>query len=249
MKKDVICGIHAVLTALQRNPKHIDTVWLNEDRLDKRSEEIVRTARAAHVKLWRVPHTKLDKLAGTERHQGVVGRYRARRSADERGLQALLAELTETPLLLILDGVQDPHNLGACLRSADGLGAHAVIMPRDRAVSVTATVRRTASGAAESVPVFEVTNLSRALHQLKNAGIWLLGASQEAETVIFEADLDRPLGLVLGGEEKGLRRLTREHCDALVRIPMLGTVSSLNVSVAAAVCLYEALRQRQVRDS
>ncbi len=248
MTKDVICGMHAVLTALRRNPQHIDTVWLNEDRVDKRSEEVVRAAQAASVKLRRVPRAALDRLAGSERHQGVVGRYRAAQPIDERGLTPFLEQLTQPPLLLILDEIQDPHNLGACLRSADGFGAHAVIVPRDRAASITAVVRRAASGAAESVPVFQVSNLSRALRQLKNAGIWLLGASQEAEIMIFDADLHGPVGFVLGGEARGLRRLTRQHCDSLVRIPMLGTVPSLNVSVAAAICLYEAARQRQVRE-
>lgn len=249
MSKDIIHGIHAVLAALQRNPERIETVWLNEDRVDKRSAQIVQAAQAAGVRLERVPCARLDQLAGTEHHHGVVGRYRPQASLDERSLAPFLQQLKQPPLLLILDGVQDPHNLGACLRCADGVGAHAVIVPRDRAVSVTATVRTAASGATESVPVFEVRNLSRVLRELKSAGVWLLGASHDADTVLFDADLRGPLALVLGGEGKGLRRLTREHCDVLVRIPMLGTIPSLNVSVAAAVCLYEALRQRQVRDS
>ncbi|MFQ5756650.1 MAG: 23S rRNA (guanosine(2251)-2'-O)-methyltransferase RlmB, partial [Acidiferrobacterales bacterium] len=220
------------------------------DRLtlaDRRAYEIVQTARAGHVKLQWVPRARLDELAGTARHQGIVARTCTASRLDEHDLEGFIAQLAETPLLLILDGVQDPHNLGACIRCADGAGAHAVIVPRDRAVSVTATVRRAACGAAESVPLFQVTNLSRVLRQLKRAGIWLLGASQAAGSEFFETDLTGPLAVVLGGEEKGLRRLTRQHCDALVSIPMRGIVPSLNVSVAAAVFLYEAVRQRGAR--
>ena len=247
MKDNIVCGLHAVLAALKRNPRQIDVIWLRADRADRRACEIVQAARAGHVKLQRVPRARLDELAGTGRHQGIVARTCPASRLDEHDLEAFIAQLAETPLLLILDGVQDPHNLGACMRCADGAGAHAVIVPRDRAVSVTATVRRAACGAAESMPLFQVTNVSRVLRQLKRAGIWLLGASQAAESELFEADLTGPLAVVLGGEEKGLRRLTRQHCDALVSIPMRGIVPSLNVSVAAAVFLYEAVRQRGAR--
>jgi 23S rRNA (guanosine2251-2'-O)-methyltransferase len=238
-------GTHAVLAALKQDPKHVDAVWVCADRADTRIAEALELARAARVKLQRVPRTRLDELAWTHRHQGIVARTRVSRRRDERDLEAFIAQLSETPLLLILDGVQDPHNLGACLRCADGAGVHAVIVPRDRAVSVTPSVRRAACGAAESVPLFQVTNLSRVLRQLKHAGIWLVGASHCAEGGLFKADLSGPLAIVVGGEEKGLRRLIREHCDMLVSIPMCGSVPSLNVSVAAAVFLYEALRQRR----
>lgn len=246
MKEDIICGLHAVLAALKQDPGHVDAIWLRADRVDTRVTEALELARATRVKLQRVPRARLDELAGTHRHQGIVARTRITRRRDERDLEAFIAQLSGTPLFLILDGVQDPHNLGACLRCADGAGAHAVIVPRDRAVSVTPTVRRAACGAAESVPLFQVTNLSRVLRQLKRAGIWLLGASHGAGGGLFEADLSGPLAVVVGGEEKGLRRLIREHCDALVSIPMCGGVPSLNVSVAAAVLLYEALRQRRI---
>ncbi len=247
MKDNIVCGLHAVLAALKRNPRQIDVIWLRADRADRRACEIVQAARVGHVKLQRVPRARLDELAGTGRHQGIVARTCPASRLDEHDLESFIAQLAETPLLLILDGVQDPHNLGACMRCADGAGAHAVIVPRDRAVSVTATVRRAACGAAESMPLFQVTNVSRVLRQLKRAGIWLLGASQAAGSELFEADLTGPLAVVLGGEEKGLRRLTRQHCDALVSIPMRGIVPSLNVSVAAAVFLYEAVRQRGAR--
>ncbi|MFQ5935485.1 MAG: 23S rRNA (guanosine(2251)-2'-O)-methyltransferase RlmB [Acidiferrobacterales bacterium] len=249
MGKDLICGLHAVLTALQRHPEQVDSIWLNEERDDKRSTEIVRAARAAGVKLRRVPLARLTRLMGTAHHQGVVGRLCATPLLEEHDLAALLGRLQQTPLLLVLDGVQDPRNLGACLRCADGAGAHGVVLPRDRSTSLTASVYQAASGAASSVPVFQVKNLARTLEQLKDAGIWLIGASQDAQTELFQADLSGPLAVIMGGEDKGLRRLTRERCDALVRIPMHGSVSSLNVSVAAAIALYEVVRQRLLRDS
>lgn len=243
-KTELICGLHAVRTALQRNPKHVDAVWLNEQRDDRRAAEIVQAARVAGVKLRRVPRVHLDQLVGDTHHQGVVGRLRSTPMLDEHDLQAFLADLEQIPLLLVLDGVQDPRNLGACLRSADAAGAHAVVLPRDRATSMTASVHQAASGAAVSVPVFQVANLSRTLRRLQEAGIWVAGASPDADSGLYEADLRGPLAVVIGGEAKGLRRLTREHCDALVRIPMRGVSPSLNLSVAAAVFLYEVLRQR-----
>lgn len=243
-KSDLICGLHAVRTALQRNPKHVDAIWLNEQRDDRRAAEIVQAARVAGVKLRRVPPAHLDQLVGDSHHQGVVGRLRSTPMLDEHDLEAFLAGLNETPLLLVLDGVQDPRNLGACLRSADAAGVHAVVLPRDRTASVTASVHQVAGGAAVTVPVFQVANLSRALRRLKDAGIWLAGASPDGDTGLYEADLRGPLAVVIGGEAKGLRRLTREHCDVLMRIPMRGVTPSLNLSVAAAVFLYEVLRQR-----
>lgn len=247
--EDLVFGLHAVLSVLSQSPEHVDAVWLDEARRDRRAQEVVQAAQAARVKVHRVPRAKLDQLAGDARHQGAAARLRATPQRGEDDLEPFLSGLAEPAFLLILDGVQDPHNLGACLRTADGAGVHGVIIPRDNAVSVTATVRKVASGAAESVPVFQVTNLARTLRALQEQGIWLVGTAGEAPASLFDADLSGPVALVLGGEEKGLRRLTREHCDLLVHIPMRGRVESLNVSVAAAVCLYETVRQRQARAS
>ncbi len=245
----LLCGLQTVLQALRGHHLQVEVVWLNETRSDRRADEVIKMAKKAGVRLERVPRDRLDQIAGDVHHQGVVAQCRLPPPRNERDLQAFLEKLNGVPLLLVLDGVQDPHNLGACLRCADGAGVHAVILPQDRAVSVTASVRRVASGAAETVPIFRVTNIARVLRRFQKAGIWLVGASQEATTTIFEADLSGPLALIMGGEEKGLRRLTKAHCDALVKIPMLGSIASLNVATATAVCLYEALRCRQARDS
>ena len=200
---------------------------------------------AGTVSLQVVQRKTLDRLTGHARHQGIAARMR-RGKFSAQDLDSLLKTVTtELPLYLVLDGIQDPHNLGACLRTADGAGVRAVIIPRDRAVGMTATVAKVASGAAESITVVQVTNLARALRQLKDAGVWVVGASGDAEKSIYQTDLNRPLALVLGAEGKGLRENTRNHCDLLARIPMAGAVASLNVSVAAAVCLYEAVRQRR----
>lgn len=244
MPEDYICGIHAVLAALTHQPERVVEVWLSAARTDRRIESVRQTLATADVAVHTVAAAKLDQLVGGDRHQGVVARVRGPSARTESDLKRLLAGLPPTPLLLVLDGVQDPHNLGACLRSADAAGGHGVILPRDQSAPLTAAARRAASGAAESIPVFQVVNLARALRDLKAANIWTVGATQDAETEVFDADLTGPLALVLGGEGKGLRRLTREHCDRLVRIPMSGTVESLNVSVAAGICLFEAYRQR-----
>jgi len=244
--EDLILGWHAVLAALKQRPDRVEAVWFAaERRASGASRDLMELARTAHVKFHRVPRAKLDKLAAGARHQGIVARVKAEMVRGDKELAEFLANLPEKPLLLVLDGVQDPHNLGACLRSADAAGAHAVVIPRDGAVSVTAAARKVAAGAAETLPVFRVTNLTRALKQLKESGVWLVGASPDADEDLFSADLRGPLALVLGGEGKGLRRLTREACDRLVRIPMAGAVESLNVSVAAGVCLFEAVRQHQ----
>lgn len=200
------------------------------------------------MRLSPVPRQELDRLAGNGpdglRHQGVLARMQAPAPGNESDLLELLTGLETPPLLLVLDGVQDPRNLGACLRSADAAGVHAVVVPRDRAAELTAVARKTAAGAAESVPLFVVTNLARCLRELRSAGVWLVGLAGEAETDLYQARLTGPLAMVLGAEGSGLRRLTREHCDELLRIPMAGSVESLNVSAATAVCLFEALRQR-----
>ncbi len=244
MDDQYICGVHVVLAALKSKPDHVEEIWVSDARDDKRIVAVLDAARAARVKTHKSPRTALDRLTEGVKHQGVVARLRETPVRKEQDLESFLSRLPALPLLLVLDGVQDPHNLGACLRSADAAGAHAVIVPREHTAPLSAVARRAASGAAESIPVFQVVNLARTLRALKEAGIWLAGASQEADTDIFRADLRRPLALVLGGEGKGLRRLTEQECDMRVRIPMAGSVESLNVSVAAGICLFEAVRQR-----
>jgi 23S rRNA (guanosine2251-2'-O)-methyltransferase len=245
MDESIVCGLHAVLTALQQHPDRVAGVWVSAERADRRIGQVLDAARANRIKFHRVPRAKLDDMADGQRHQGVVARMQSASTGRAPELDSFLADLDHPPLLLILDGVQDPHNLGACLRVADGAGADAVVIPRDRAAPVTAAARRAASGAAETVPLFQVVNLGRTLETLKRAGLWLYGAAQDASEELYRADLRGPAGFILGGEESGLRRLTRERCDKLVRIPMAGKVESLNVSVAAGVMLYEAVRQRR----
>jgi len=245
MTDNIVTGLHAVLAALTNNPKQVEEIWVSDARGDKRIGEVVAAARAAHVKVHQSPKAALDRMANGIRHQGVVARLREIAARTEPHLESFLANLPAAPLLLVLDGVQDPHNLGACLRSADAAGAHGVIVPREHTAPLSAVARRAASGAAESVPVYQVVNLARCLRQLKDAGLWLVGATHDADIDIYHVDLKGPTALVLGGEGKGLRRLTREHCDVMARIPMAGSVSSLNVSVAAGICLFEAVRQRQ----
>jgi len=245
MTDSIITGLHAVLAALKNNPEQVEEIWVNEAREDSRIREVVAAAREARVKIHQSPKAALDRVANGMRHQGVVARLRQIAARTEPHLESFLADLPAAPLLLVLDGVQDPHNLGACLRSADAAGAHGVIVPREHTAPLSAVARRAASGAAESVPVYQVVNLARCLRQLRDAGLWLVGATHDADIDIYHADLKGPTALVLGGEGKGLRRLTREHCDVLARIPMAGSVSSLNVSVAAGICLFEAVRQRR----
>jgi 23S rRNA (guanosine2251-2'-O)-methyltransferase len=247
IEQDLICGPHAVLAALKNQPRTVSAIWISESRIDRRVEEIIAAARLAQVKYHRVPRARLDHMAGHLPHQGVLARGQPETVRGERDIPAFVQNLTETPLLLILDGVQDPHNFGACLRAANGAGAHAVIVPRDRSAPLTAAVRRAAAGAVETTPVFRVINLARTLRVLKDLGVWLIGATQTEARIIDEADFRAPSALILGGEDKGLRRLVRDHCDLLVRIPMCGEVESLNVSVAAGICLFEALRQRRAR--
>lgn len=245
MREEHVCGWHAVQAVLTHAPQRVLRLWVDERRDDARARPVLEAARAAGISVERANRATLDRLAGPTRHQGVVAACRPAPAPRAQDLPALLAGLDQPPLLLILDGVQDPHNLGACLRCADAAGVHAVILPRHQSVSLTPTVRKVASGAAETVPVFEVSNLARALTDLKEAGVWLVGAAGDAPMDLYQADLRGPLGLILGAEGEGMRRLTREHCDFLVRIPMAGSVASLNVSVAAGVCLFEAVRQRR----
>ncbi len=237
-------GLHAVASLLARDSTRVRRLWVRAGREDDRLAALLAMAESTGIPVERVARERLDSLAGLTSHQGVVAELAPAPPRGEAELEACLDALAKPPLLLILDGVQDPHNLGACLRTADAAGVDAVIVPKDRSAGLTAVVRKVASGAAEVVPLFQVTNLARCLRALRDRGIWLYGAAGEAEQSLYRTDLTGPLGLVLGSEGKGLRRLTREHCDALVRIPLFGSVASLNVSVAAGVLLFEARRQR-----
>ncbi|HMW30138.1 MAG TPA: 23S rRNA (guanosine(2251)-2'-O)-methyltransferase RlmB [Plasticicumulans sp.] len=248
MSEELIYGLHAVGAALRHEPQRLRGLWVDRRRRDARIRELLALAEAAGVRVYAEDAEALDRQCGGERHQGVFARMKAaERQWREDELDALLDAIEGPALLLVLDGVQDPHNLGACLRSADAAGVHAVLAPNDRAAGLTPTVRKVACGAAEHVPFIPVTNLARTLRELKQRGIWLVGAAGEAEADLYAMDLAGPVALVLGAEEKGLRRLTREECDYLAHIPMTGTVESLNVSVATGVFLFEALRQRRAR--
>jgi 23S rRNA (guanosine2251-2'-O)-methyltransferase len=236
--------LHAVRTMLQRRPERASLLVLLKGRDDARATELMRIAQAAGVRTEWKDAREIERLAGNAHHQGAVLQIRAQASLGEGALDDLLDREERQPLLLVLDGVQDPHNLGACLRTADAAGATAVIVPRDRAAGLSPTVRKVASGAAESVPLIQVTNLARTLKWLQERGVWIIGTDDEATKSAYQVDLKGPLAIVLGAEGTGIRRLTRENCDDLVSLPMLGVVESLNVSVAAGVLLYEAVRQR-----
>ena len=240
-----IYGLHAVQAVLEREPEMVSKVWLENSRRDDKAKKILQLAHDADVKPERVKRELLNKFVGENaNHQGVVALSKDTPAGNEKTLKQLLENLDVPAFLLILDGVQDPHNLGACLRTADAAGVQAVIAPKDKASGLTSVVRKVACGAAETIPFIQVTNLSRTMRELQQAGVWMIGTSLDTEQNIYEADLTGPLALVLGAEGKGLRRLTTENCDALVKLPMLGSVQSLNVSVSAGVCLYEAVRQR-----
>lgn len=244
MKSKLLFGFHAVTARLRHDPSSVEEIYFDTERTDRRMQELLRAAEAAKVRLIPVQGGRLDGMAGTRRHQGVVAK--AGEMSLARNLDELLDAISGPPLLLILDGVTDPHNLGACLRVADGAGAHAVIAPKDRAVGLNATAAKVASGAADTVPYITVTNLARTMRELKERDIWLTGTTDDAEKTLYDADFAVPTALVMGSEGEGMRRLTRENCDLLVRIPMEGAVESLNVSVASGVCLYEARRQRMM---
>jgi 23S rRNA (guanosine2251-2'-O)-methyltransferase len=243
MSTKVLFGFHAVTVRLKTAPASIAEIHVDATRRDARMRQFVERAREAGARLIDSDDARLTQLAGTARHQGVVARVTALKM--QHSLDEVLDGVSGAPLVLVLDGVTDPHNLGACLRVADGAGAHAVVAPKDHAVGLNATVAKVASGAAETVPYLMVTNLARTLNELKERDLRVIGTSDDAAATVFEADLRGPVALVLGAEGAGLRQLTRRTCDELVRIPMAGAVESLNVSVAAGVCLYEALRQRR----
>ncbi|CAN5405049.1 23S rRNA (guanosine(2251)-2'-O)-methyltransferase RlmB [soil metagenome] len=245
MKSKMIFGFHAVTARLRHEAATVEEIYVDSERIDRRMQELLRAAKAANVRVIQVDDQRLSNIVGTRRHQGVVAK--AGELSLARNLDELLDAIDGPPLLLVLDGITDPHNLGACLRVADGAGAHAVIAPKDRAVGLNATAAKVASGAAETVPYITVTNLARTLRELKEREIWLIGTTDDAEKSLYEADFSGAAALVMGSEGEGMRRLTRESCDVLVSIPMFGSVESLNVSVAAGVSLFEARRQRIVK--
>ena len=238
----ILFGFHAVTVRLKTAPQSVIEVHVDATRRDQRMHQFVERAREAGARLVDSDDARLLKMAGTHRHQGVVARVE--RVARSASLDDTLDAVAGAPLLLVLDGITDPHNLGACLRVADGAGAHAVIAPKDHAAGISATVAKVASGAAETVPYFMVTNLARTLNELKERDIRVVGCAEDAPRTLYGADLHGPLALVLGAEGTGMRQLTARSCDELVRLPMKGAVESLNVSVASGICLYEALRQR-----
>ncbi len=240
----IVFGFHAVLARLRADPKSVIEIFLDEARNDARGKDLAAAAERAGVRLMRVPAKRLDGFYGGGRHQGVVARVEVKPVGDS--LEDILRSI-ENPLLLVLDGVTDPHNLGACLRVANAAGAQAVIAPKDRSAGITPAVSKVASGAAESTPYVMVTNLARTLAELKERNIWVVGADERAEKTLYEADLPRSIAWVLGAEGEGMRRLTRESCDMRVRIPMSGEVESLNVSVSAGICLFESVRRASAR--
>ena len=244
MKPQIIFGFHAVGARLRTRPESVRELFVDSKRDDKRMQALQETAKTKNLRVMTVDGKRLDGMCGTNRHQGVVAMVEP--TALPQFIDDVLDTLTVPPLLLLLDGVTDPHNLGACLRVADAAGVHAVIAPKDRSVGLTAAAMKVASGAAESVPYITVTNLARTLRELKDRDIWIVGADESGETTLFEAKIAGALAWVLGAEGEGLRRLTRENCDQIVSIPMFGAVESLNVSVASGVCLFEARRQREL---
>ncbi len=242
MKSKMIFGFHAVTARLRHDAASVEEIYVDASRHDRRMGDLLRAAKGANVRIIQADDQRLDAMVGTRRHQGVIAR--AGELSLARNLVELLDSIQGPPLLLLLDGVTDPHNLGACLRVADGAGAHAVIAPKDRAVGLNATAAKVASGAADTVPYITVTNLARAMRELQEHDVWLTGTADDAEQGLYDGDYSGGTAFVMGSEGEGMRRLTRENCDRLVSLPMLGSVESLNVSVASGICLYEARRQR-----
>lgn len=240
---DLIYGIHAVTALLNTHPENIIELYFQQDRQDQKIQQIMQMVKNLRIKYRELPRKKLDELVNAQ-HQGIIAHCRKAKLYNETDIEILLKGLESPPFLLILDEVQDPHNLGACLRSANAAGVHMVIAPKDNSVGLTPAVRKVASGAADVTPFIQVTNLARTLRSLKEQGIWLYGTAGEATSSLYNQNLTGPLGIVLGAEGKGLRRLTAELCDYLISIPMFGSVESLNVSVATGICLFEAVRQR-----
>ncbi|MFN1143641.1 23S rRNA (guanosine(2251)-2'-O)-methyltransferase RlmB [Serratia quinivorans] len=240
---EIIYGIHAVKALLDNDPQRFLEVFILKGRDDRRLQPLIAELEATGIVIQVANRQWLDEKVEGAVHQGIIARVREGRQYQENDLPALL-ESVDVPFLLVLDGVTDPHNLGACLRSADAAGVHAVIVPRDRSAQLNATAKKVACGAAENVPLIRVTNLARTLRLLQEMNVWVVGTAGEADHTLFQSKMTGPMALVMGAEGEGMRRLTREHCDELISIPMAGTVSSLNVSVATGICLFEAVRQR-----
>jgi 23S rRNA (guanosine2251-2'-O)-methyltransferase len=243
MSNEFIYGIHAVKAVLEREPERFIEAYVLKGRQDDRLMPILNDLQVCGVSIQQMTRKTLDDKAQGANHQGIIARVKAAKQLNENDIDAILAQ-HESPLLLVLDGVTDPHNLGACLRNADAAGAAAIIVPKDRSAPMNATVSKVACGAAEVVPLIRVTNLARTMRTLQEQGIWFVGTAGEATHDIYQAKLTGPLAIVMGAEGDGMRRLTRETCDDLIKIPMAGSVSSLNVSVASGICLFEAVRQR-----
>lgn len=244
MSKTMLHGIHAVQTAIQNDAANVSCVYTNTDSPSSRLVKLIDEIKLSKIQLLRVDTTELERLSKTHNHQHIVAEYHQAESYTEKDLLQIVDNLDKPALLLVLDGVTDPHNLGACLRTAEAAGVNAVIVPKDNSVGLTPTVRKVASGAADLVPLVTVTNLSRTLKTLKQKGIWVMGTSDKAQGNYFQQDFTSPMALVMGAEGKGMRRLTEKHCDILLSLPMAGKISSLNISVATGICLYEANRQR-----
>lgn len=243
-QSELIFGLHAVQALLQQAPERALELFVLREREDAKVTAVLKLAATAGLRPQGVPRRWFEERLADNVHQGVALRVRPLPPQGDNELMQMLDKLSVPPLLLVLDGVTDPHNLGACLRSADAAGVHGVIVPRDKSAPLNPTARKVACGAAEVVPFYQVTNLARSLRSLQEAGVWVVGAAGEATATIYDTKLTGPLALAMGAEGSGLRRLTREHCDSLAKIPMVGSVSSLNVSVATGIFLFEALRQR-----
>lgn len=252
-QQEWLYGIHALESVLSREPERLIELYVLKGRNDEKLRNIINQARRFGLSVQFVQRKVLDdkvrsRDGNTEQHQGVVAKAKPGRVYDEKDLDDIIADnvaRAQKTFLLVLDGVTDPHNLGACLRSADAAGAHALVVPKDKSANLTPTARKVACGAAETVPLVQVTNLARTLRNIQEAGVWVIGTAGEAEQMIYDVSLEGPIALVMGAEGKGMRRLTREVCDELIKLPMAGSVSSLNVSVATGICLYEIVRQRR----
>jgi len=247
-QQEFLYGIHSVAAVLESEPERVLDVMIAKGRSEERINDIVNTARNNGISVQFVHRKTLDEKSDSEQNQGVIARAKPARILDEADLDKIFKSVQSSPntipFFLVLDGVTDPHNLGACLRNADAAGVQAVIVPKDNAVGLTPVVRKVASGAAENVPLIQVTNLSRTLKYMQQQGVWVIGTAGEAPQIIYECKIEGAVALVMGAEGKGMRRLTRETCDELIKLPMAGTVSSLNVSVATGICLFEIVRQR-----
>lgn len=243
MSNELIFGFHSVEAILNKEPERFIEIYALKGREDKRLNPIINLARQFGVSIQFMQRKALDDKAKGEQHQGIIARVKEGKKYNEKDLDQIIAN-SDTPFLLVLDGVTDPHNLGACLRNADAAGVDAIIVPKDKSAKLNGTARKVACGAAETVPLVQVTNLARTLRDIKEMGVWVVGTAGETDVEVFDAKLTGPMAIVMGAEGSGMRRLTREHCDELVKIPMVGTVSSLNVSVATGICLFEVLRQR-----